>query len=134
MTTVTLDLPQDLYQRALNAAEVSHRPIEQVVVEWIQPPESNEEIELQAQLADLDRMANENLIQIAQFSTPSEVAERLQYLLETQRERMLTRTERHEVETLVYQEELQTLRKAKALYLLKERGALPIALATKLDL
>ncbi len=134
MTTVTLDLPKDLYHRALTAAEVSHRSIEQVVVEWIQPPSSDTESELHEQLVDLDRLSDEELMQVARFSVTSEVTNRLQYLLELQQQQSLTPAERREVESLVYQEDLHTLRKAKALFLLRERGALPAILAAEVGL
>jgi hypothetical protein len=38
MTTVTLDLPRQIYQKAAQIVQATKRPIEQVVVEWIQPP------------------------------------------------------------------------------------------------
>lgn len=134
MTTVTLDLPQELYHRAVDAAEVSHRSIEQVVVEWIQPPSNDTESELHEQLVDLDRLSDEELMQVARFSVTNEVTNRLQYLLELQQQQSLTPAERREVEFLVYQEDLHTLRKAKALYLLRERGALPAILAAEVGL
>ena len=38
MTTITLDLPRQIYQKAAQIAKATKRPIEQVLVEWIRPP------------------------------------------------------------------------------------------------
>lgn len=38
MTLVTLELPQRIYRKAVETAQATRRPVEQVVVEWIQLP------------------------------------------------------------------------------------------------
>jgi hypothetical protein len=119
--TVTLELPVEIYQQAEQIARVTQRPVEQVVVEWIHPPQT-EKAEI---LTALENLSNEQLIQIAQASVLPDTSRRLQELLAVQEQRTLTESEQHEAATLVEQEDLLTLQKAKALFLLKQRGILP---------
>lgn len=125
MTTVTLDLPLRIYRKAAEAAKATKRPIEQVVVEWIQPPGNEPEAASQVVLKGLETMNTAQLIEIAQAkSAPAEVV-RLRELLRLQEQRELTQSEFTEAARLVEQEDLLTLRKAKAIYVLKQRAALP---------
>ncbi len=134
MTTVTLELPQDLYQLAQHTAQRSQQPIEQVLLDWIQPPNQaregqGAEIDLQSTLVDLERLTNAELIQVVNATLPPRDVARLQHLLVLQQQRGLTTKEYNEAEQLVKQEDFQTLRKAKALYLLKQRNAFPTDLS-----
>ncbi len=129
MTTVTLELPQRLYQRAAEIAKATKRPIEQVVVEWIRPPAERASSLQESALAGLEAMSTPQLTQIAQAGAPAEDTERLRQLLNLQEQRELTRDEHAEAVSLVEQEDLVTLRKAKAIFLLKQRNALPSNLA-----
>ncbi len=124
--TVTLDLPEEIYQRAQKVARATQRPIEQVVVEWIQPPQS----EPGEAVARLETLSNDQLLQIARSRTPCDHSRRLQELLSTQQQRTLTEKEQQEAVALVEQEDLLTLQKARALFLLNQRGVLPDDLAT----
>lgn len=130
MTTVTLELPQDLYQLAQYTAQRSRQPIEQVLLDWIQPPNQagagqGAENDLQNTLVGLEQLTNAELMQIVKATLPARDGTRLQHLLALQQQRGLTAKEYTEAEQLVKQEDLQTLRKAKALYLLKQRNAFP---------
>lgn len=125
MTTVTLDLPRQIYQKAAQIAKATKRPIEQVVVEWIQPPGERAGSAEEDVLAGLDAMGTAQLMQVARSATTAEDTERLQELLSLQEHRELTEAEHEEAARLVEQEDLITLRKAKAIYLLKQRDALP---------
>lgn len=125
MTTVTLDLPRQIYQKAAQIAKATKRPIEQVVVEWIQLPVERTGSMQDAVLAGLEAMSTAQLTQVARSGAPPEDTERLRELLSLQEQRELTEAERDEAVRLVEQEDLMTLRKAKALYLLKQRNALP---------
>jgi hypothetical protein len=115
---VTLELPEEVYQRAQRVAQATRRPLEEVVIEWIRPP-------VQVQLPELDHLSNDELLQVARAALPPEHAHRLQDLLAVQRQRSLSADEQREAVALVEQEDLVTLRKAKALFLLKQRGTLP---------
>ncbi|MCB0253877.1 MAG: hypothetical protein H6649_14840 [Caldilineae bacterium] len=125
MTTVTLDLPRQIYQKAAQIAEATKRPIEQVVVEWIRPPIERWGQPQDEALAGLEAMDTPQLTQVALSRTPVEGTKRVRELLHLQEQRELTRAERDEAMHLVEQEDLLTLRKAKAIYLLKQRNALP---------
>ena len=135
MTTVTLDLPQDLYQLAQHTAQRSRQPIEQVLLDWIQPPNQDPPKQagegqdgaraLQSALADLEQLTSAELIQVVRAALPPRDVARLQHLLALQQQRVLTTKEYNEAEQLVKQADFQTLRKAKALYLLKQRNAFP---------
>jgi predicted transcriptional regulator len=133
MTTVTLDLPRQIYQKAAQIAKATKRPIEQVVVEWIRPPIERVGSVQDAVLAGLEAMSTAQLTQVARSGATLEDTERLRELLSLQEQRELTAAERDEAARLVGQEDLMTLRKAKAIYLLKQRNALPDELAALLS-
>jgi hypothetical protein len=128
MTSVTLDLPTKLYQQAMQMARATQRPVEQVVIDWIQPPMQPAGAGEDA-LVGLDDLSTAELIEVAKSKTPQREAQRLQTLLEWQQQRALTYAEREEADRLVRQEDALTLRKAKAIYLLRQRKALPQDLA-----
>jgi len=133
MTTVTLDLPRQIYQKAAQIAKATKRPIEQVVVEWIRPPVERAGSVQDAVLAGLEAMSTAQLTQVVRSGVTPEDTERLRELLSLQEQRELNETERDEAVRLVEQEDLMTLRKAKAIYLLKQRNALPDELAALLS-
>ena len=133
MTTVTLDLPRQIYQKAAQIAIATKRPIEQIVVEWIRPPVERAGSVQDAVLAGLEAMSTAQLTQVVRSGVTPEDTERLRELLSLQEQRELNETERDEAVRLVEQEDLMTLRKAKAIYLLKQRNALPDELAALLS-
>ena len=133
MTTVTLDLPRQIHQKAAQIAKATKRPIEQVVVEWIRPPVERAGSVQDAVLAGLEAMSTAQLTQVARSGAALEDTERLRELLSLQEQRELTEAERDEAARLVEQEDLITLRKAKAIYLLKQRNALPDELSALLS-
>ena len=133
MTTVTLDLPRQIYQKAAQIAKATKRPIEQVLVEWIRPPVERVGSVQDAVLAGLEAMSTAQLTQVARSGATPEDTERLRELLSLQEHRELTEAERDEAARLVEQEDLITLRKAKAIYLLKQHNALPDELAPLLS-
>lgn len=125
MATLTLDIPQELYQRASKAADLTQQSIEQVVVNWIKPAE-DEVTALRYQiLAELEHLTNVDLVNIARARVASSDVERLQQLFEIQRQRKLTVDEWAEIKSLVHEQDLLTLQKACALLVLKQRDALP---------
>lgn len=125
MTTVTLELPQPIYQRAAEIAKATKRPIEQVVAEWIRPPAELSQSLQEAVLNGMETLSITQLTQIAQAGVDSADTDRLRQLLSLQEQRELTQSEHTEAARLVEQEDLVTLRKAKAIYLLKQRNAMP---------
>ena len=115
---VTLELPDEVYQQAQRVAQATRRSVEEIVSDWIRPP-------AQLQLPELDRLSNDELLQVARDMIPAKHAHRLQELLNAQRQRTLSEAEQREAMALVEQEDFLTLRKARALFLLKQRGVLP---------
>lgn len=127
--TITLELPENIYQRTQRVAEATRRPIEQILVEWIHPPVQEQAIALD----DLRGLSNDELIRVSQSQVPSENSRRLQELLLAQQQRTLTDNEHREAAALVEEEDMVTLLKARALFLLKERGILPKDLTSLLS-
>lgn len=125
MTTVTLELPQSIYQQAAEVAKTTKRPIEQVVAEWICPPAERSQSVQEAVLNGMEMLSTAQLTQIVQAGIAAADAERLREILGLQEQRELTQNEHSEAVRLVEQEDLMTLRKAKAIYLLKQRNAMP---------
>ena len=115
---VTLELPDEVYQRAQRVAQATRRPLEEVVIEWIRPP-------VQVKLPELEHLPNDELLRVARTTLPPEHTQRLQELLAAQQQRSLSEDEQREAVELVEQEDFVTLRKARALFLLKQRGILP---------
>ncbi len=115
---ITLELSDEVYQRAQHVAQATRRPLEEVVIEWIRPP-------VQGNLPELERLSNDELLQAARAILPSEHAHRLQELLAIQQQRSLSADEQREAVALVEQEDFVTLHKARALFFLKQRGILP---------
>ena len=115
---ITLELPDDIYQRAQLVAKTTRRSLEEVVGEWIRPP-------MQVTLPELEQLSDDELLQTARATILPEHAQRLQELLTVQQQRNLSEDEQREAVMLVEQEDFVTLRRAKALFLLKQRGILP---------
>jgi hypothetical protein len=129
--TMTLNVPEDIYQRAERVARTTEQPVEQVIVGWITPPSTLDEIA--NEIAELDQLSDDELTEVARFVMPEGETDRLHDLFAMQRERGLTEAEQREAVALVEREDLYTLRRARALYLLKERTALPDDLRKLLD-
>ena len=130
--TVTLDVPEDVYQRADRVARTTAQPVEKVIVDWITPPPLISDM-IGSEIVELERLSDEELIHVARSSMPESDVARLRDLFAEHRERDLAGREQREVVTLVEREDLYTLRKARALFLLRKRNALPEDLGTLLD-
>ncbi|HID51006.1 MAG TPA: hypothetical protein EYP41_03085 [Anaerolineae bacterium] len=118
--TLTLELPDEIYQQAKRIARQHKQSVEQVVIEWIRPPAYSMPTSATAEnLADL---SDEQLLEIARMKLPPEYAARLQELLIIQQERDLMPQEMDEATDLLAEEDAITLKKARALFLLQQRG------------
>ena len=115
---ITLELPDEIYQRAQHVAKTTRRSLEEVVCEWIRPP-------VQVTLPELERLSDDELLQVARATFSAAHVQRLQNLLAAQQQRRLSADEQREAVALVEQEDSITLQKARALFLLKQRGILP---------
>ena len=124
--TVTLQIPEILYQRLVNTAHATQRPLEEVVLHALQigsPPEwDNVPPEFQADLAALDKLDDNTLWQIARSHKTAEEMERYNTLLEGNSNNTLTEAERLELMALRQEADRFMLLKAQAAVLLRWRG------------
>ncbi len=124
--TVTLQIPKILYQRLINTARATQRPLEEVVLHALKigsPPEwDNVPPEFQADLAALDKLDDNTLWQIARNHKTAEEMERYNTLLEGNSNNTLTEAERLELMTLRQEADRFMLLKAQAAVLLRWRG------------
>ncbi len=124
--TVTLQLPDPIYQRLVNTAIATGRSLEEVMLHALKvgsPPDwENAPDEFQADLAALDRLEDEALWKVATGHKTEEEMARHFELLERNKEHTLTSTEQVELAELRSQADLFMLRKAHAAALLRWRG------------
>ncbi len=124
--SVTLQIPDPLYQRLVNTAQAMGRSLEEIIIhaltvgsppDWTDVPE-----EFQAELARLDRLDNDPLWQMAKSHQSLVNMERYNQLLEKNQQEELTPDEYLELEKLRYEADLFMLKKAQAAVLLRWRG------------
>jgi NADP-dependent 3-hydroxy acid dehydrogenase YdfG len=124
--TVTLQIPEILYQRLLNTARATQRPLEQVILHALQvgSPPSWDDVpeEFQAELAALDKLDDNALWQIFHSRKTAADMERYDVLLDGNSNGTLTEAERLELMALRNEADLFMLRKAQAAVLLRWRG------------
>ncbi|MBW4695830.1 MAG: hypothetical protein KME27_29115 [Lyngbya sp. HA4199-MV5] len=124
--TVTLQLPDPIYQRLVNTAIATGRSLEAVMLHALKvgsPPDwENAPDEFQADLAALDRLEDEALWKVATCHKTEEEMARHFELLERNKEHTLTSAEQVELVELRFQADLFMLRKAHAAALLHWRG------------
>ncbi|MEW6496289.1 MAG: hypothetical protein AB1589_27770 [Cyanobacteriota bacterium] len=120
--TVTLQLSEPLYQRLVNTARATNRPLEEVMLHALKvgsPPDWDNVLdEFQVDLAALDRMEDEALWKIAQSRKTVAEMERYNILLERNQEGTLTDAEPAELTALRTEADGYMLRKAQAAALL----------------
>ena len=124
--TVTLQLPDPIYQRLVNTAIATGRSLEEVMLHALKvgsPPDwENAPDEFQADLAALDRLEDEALWKVATGHKTEEEMARHFELLERNKEHTLSLAEQVELAELRSQADLFMLRKAHAAALLRWRG------------
>lgn len=124
--TVTLQLPDPIYQRLVNTAIATGRSLEEVMLYALKvgsPPDwENAPDEFKADLAALDRLEDEALWKVATGHKTEEEMARHFELLERNKEHTLTPAEQVELVELRSQADRFMLRKAHAAALLHWRG------------
>jgi len=124
--SITLQLPDRLYQRLINTAQATHRPLEAVIVHALEvgaPPDWDDvPAEFQADLAAVDRLDDATLWQIARSYKATDAMTRYDELLERNQEATLTDAERLELMTLRQEADRFMLCKAQAAVILRWRG------------
>jgi len=123
---ITLQIPEPLYQRLVDTARATNRPLEDVTLHALKvgsPPDwTNVPDEFQVDLAALDRLEDEALWKIAQSHKSAAEMERYSLLLDRNQEGLLTDAERAELTTLRVESDRFMLLKAQAAALLHWRG------------
>jgi hypothetical protein len=122
--SVTLQLPDDLYERVHEAAEASERPIETVLLESIDilfrtPSAAGD---LDKLLAELSDYSNAQLWAVVYRQIPWTQSLRLRELSAMGKQSLLTDTEQTELERLIDLVDRYMLLRSEALLLLKLHG------------
>lgn len=113
-TRITIDLPDDIYQRVEQFARLANRDLPSIVAESLQLliPSPRQELSEGESIAEL---SDDQILALTKLEMTSEQDSRLSLLLDHQQSGLLTEAESTELQTLmqVYKEGL--LRKATAL-------------------
>jgi hypothetical protein len=124
--TVTLTLPEVLYERAREASRAVDRSLEQVLTQSIALALPALEADLppaiRSKLAALPLLSDAELWTVARSAMDQAQQLRLEVLAETQKRRPLTSAEQLELGQLMDDAEQAMLRKAEAYRLLARRG------------
>lgn len=123
LQTITLQIPEHIYERAQQVAETTDQPLEAVFLHELEnaflPPLPEDE---EAELSALSYLSDDALWTIAREQMPSLRQERMQVLMDGNTKGTLLEVEYQELEHLVEQGQRLMLRKGKAAALLTERG------------
>ena len=124
--TVTLHLPEALYRRLANTARATQRSLEDVLLHAVRvgSPPAWEDVppEFQSDLAQMDRLSDDDLWHIVRLQQSATEVVRYDELLTGNRAGPLTDTERVELDDLRSAAERLMLRKAHAAATLRWRG------------
>lgn len=123
--TVTLELPQTIYLPARRMAEVTNRPLEDLLVcalEASLPPLDGLPSELVEDLVGLESLDDESLRQVMVSKVPTAQQDELDRLLRKNQAGTLTEQERQKLDRLQREADRVMLRKARAAVLLRFRG------------
>ena len=122
--SITLALPDDLYERVHQVAAQTQRPVERVVLEslrllFVPPPSA---ADLAASLAALSGYADAQLWAVVYQRLAWPQSQRLHELSAKQKFERLTEDEQHELADLLGANDRAMLLRSEALGLLKNRG------------
>ena len=123
--TVTVNLPDTLYQRMENAAAVTSLSLEEVLQQTLALSELwTEELppDIHANLSAMALLSDDALWQTARSTLEEDKQLRLEELIEARKAHALTPAEEQEFETLFAEGEWVMLKKAEAYSLLTQRG------------
>lgn len=124
--TVTLHLPEALYRRLANTARATQRSLEEVLLQAVRAgsPPAWEDVppEFQSDLAQMDRLSDDDLWQIVRLQQSAAEVARYDELLARNQAGPLTDPERVQLDDVRRASERLMLRKAHAAALLRWRG------------
>lgn len=123
--TVTLSLPENVYEQIRRAAEISRRSVDEVMTEAVAavaPVTANATQEMRSTLAQMAYMNDAALWRAARATMPTEQRERLAALHDEQQRTPLTPEERSEEQALLRLYRETILVRAQAAVILRQRG------------
>jgi hypothetical protein len=123
--TLKLSIPEPIYQRARQAAEVLQRPVEDVIVDTLAttlPALDDAPAEMVSELAAMARLSDEALQGLANNVIAEERQELLDRLLDEQGRGVLDEAGQRELAALMAEYGRALLRRAKAVALFIARG------------
>jgi len=124
--SLTLDLPDDVYQYLREVANLTRQSMEDLVEQSVKgnlPPRiADAPVEMQAELLEMQQLSERELRQIADSQVPTAQQVRHQTLLEKNAEGTVSPEERSELDRLRRAADQLMLRKAYAWALLRWRG------------
>jgi hypothetical protein len=126
MSTITLDVPDTLYQRLIDTATAMKRPLQEVILRALTvgcPPIWDDiPAEFKGEIAALDHLDDNQLWRLAQGQKLANELSRYDELLALKQDRALSIPEQQELSRLRYEADLFVLQKAQAGALLRWRG------------
>lgn len=125
MNSVSVDIPQSLYQRLEQASAHLRKPVQEVLNETLQaalPPIEEIPEAIRSEVSALDSLEVAALEKVAESAMPHDDQQAMDHLLDLQRMRSLDDGEMARLETLRVEYGRILLRKARAFALLAERG------------
>jgi len=123
--TITLDIPEDLYERVQQAANTLQRRFEEVLLEVVAtalPPLGDLPRELADDIANLAFLNDAALFQVARTPLSPDVQAEITVLLEKKGRGELPASGQARLDDLVGSSEALALRRAQAAVLLQRRG------------
>jgi len=124
--SITLDIPENVFQRLQRMAQIIHQPLEAVVSQSLlgnlPPLIEDAPDEWYADMADMEQLPDEALWKVSKEPLPDQQWARHQELLKRNQNGTLTGRERNELEQLRNMTDRFVFRRSYALALLKWRG------------
>jgi hypothetical protein len=125
MQTVTVNMPEPVYQRARHAADLLQKPLEEIIVDTLTitlPRLDDAPVEMADELAVMARLSDEALEGLANSLLPAARQELLDQLLDEQGAGTLDEAGQRELQALIAECGRHILRRAEAAGLLIARG------------
>jgi hypothetical protein len=122
---LTLELPEDIYERVRRAAKGMNQPVEKALVDIVRaatPSLEKVPVEYRAELEGLEDLSDDELWKIAQSGPTPAKQRRLERLLDQNRRGELTDRDRRALGELRRDGDRLMLRRSYAALLLKYRG------------
>jgi predicted nucleotidyltransferase len=123
--TVTLTMPDVVYQRAQRAAEALRRPVEDLLVDTLTatlPPLDDVPVEMTSEIVAMTHLSDDALYGLATSTLPQERQDLMHDLLDQQERGVLKEADRRQLVALVAESNRALLRRSKAAALLVARG------------